>query len=401
MNKSNNGFVIQMAFLMSLIALSIDAMLPALSQIATSLKLTNPNDAQFVISCVFLGMSFGLMLYGPLSDAYGRKPSLYLGIIIFILGSILSLISTDFNVMLIGRFLQGFGAAATRVVSMAMIRDKYKGNEMGRIMSLIMVVFILVPALAPSLGQLILYFSEWRSIFGTFIFLGLLALVLLRFNQEETLKKENRIPFSLKSIINGTKETLMHPTSKYYMIASGLVFGAFVGYLSSAQQILQIQYKLGDSFSLYFGGLALCIGLSSYINSKLVMRFGMKKLSLISVISLGIVSGIYFTLLKLFPSSGALTPFLAYLGLSFLFIGILFGTLNTLALEPLGHIAGVANSVISSIQTFLSVGIGGFVGHQYNGSVEPLVLSFFIVSLLSIVSLVIAIRNKATIHVTH
>jgi DHA1 family bicyclomycin/chloramphenicol resistance-like MFS transporter len=391
-----------MAFLMSLTALAIDAMLPALGQIAKSLNLENHNDVQFVISSVFLGMSFGLMLYGPLSDAFGRKFSLYLGIIIFITGSLVSFISTSFDLMLVGRVLQGFGAASTRVVSMAMIRDKYSGNEMGRIMSLIMVVFILVPALAPGLGQLILFVAEWRVIFAVFIFLGVLALILLYSKQEETLNFEKRIPFSAKAIYKGAKETISHPTSKYYTLASGAIFGAFVGYLSTSQQILQNQFKVAESFSLYFGGLALCIGISSYVNSKLVMKFGMKKVSLIAILSLGCVSGLYIGLLVLFPALESLIPFVIYLGISFLFIGILFGTLNTLALEPLGHIAGVANSVISSIQTFISVAIGGIIGQIYNGSIYPLVVSFFVLSTLGSLSLYIAyLKGKSIIIPKH
>jgi DHA1 family bicyclomycin/chloramphenicol resistance-like MFS transporter len=375
---------------MSLVALAIDAMMPALAVMRESLGVVKENDIQLVISIVFLGMSFGLILYGPLSDAYGRKKALYLGISIFILGSLLSILINDFRIVLMGRFLQGFGAAACRVVSTALIRDKFKGAEMGKIMSLIMVIFIIVPALAPSVGQLILFFAPWQGIFVLFIVLGLLALFLLHFKQEETLPVEKRIPMSYRNILNGVLETLKNRKTRAYMIASGLIFGAFVGYLSSAQQILQVQFNLGKSFTIYFGILALFIGISSFINSKLVMRFGMEKLALFSLIGLGIVSGIYLVIIKFIFPDVEIYGFLSYLGISFLFVGILFGNLNTLAIEPLGHIAGTANSVISSIQTFLSVGIGGMVGHQYNGTVTPLVLSFFILSILSIITILLS-----------
>ena len=378
---------------MSLAALAIDAIMPALDIMRQTLGVVKENDIQLVISIVFLGMSFGLMLYGPLSDAHGRKNALYLGISIFVIGSFLSILLNDFRVVLMGRFLQGFGAAACRVVSTALIRDKFKGAEMGKIMSLIMVIFIIVPALAPSVGQLILFFAPWQGIFILFIVLGLLALILLHFKQEETLPLESRIPMSFNNILNGVLETLRNRKTRGYMIASGLIFGAFVGYLSSAQQILQVQFNLGKSFTIYFGVLALFIGVSSFINSKLVMRFGMEKLSLLSLVSLGVVSGIYLIIINFIYPEVKIYGFLAYLGVSFLFVGILFGNLNTLAIEPLGHIAGTANSVISSIQTFLSVGIGGMVGHQYNGTVIPLVLSFFILSILSIMTIFLS-RDK-------
>lgn len=385
MKQTRRGFIVLMAFLMSLVALAIDAMLPALNDMQASLQLTNGNDIQLVISTVFLGLACGLMLYGPLSDAYGRKKPLYLGLIVFMLGSLVSLFSTNLETMLLGRFLQGFGAAACRVVSLAMIRDKFSGAEMAKIMSLIMMIFIIVPALAPSLGQLILYVGNWHAIFGLFVILAVVLFLALRFAQDETLAVENRIPFSIKNITNGIKETIANPISRGYAIASGLIFGAFVGYLSSAQPILQQQYQLGDAFAFYFGGLALCIGISSYLNSRLVGKFGMLTICLLSLVALTLLSLAYLAVLYVNNGTTSLSIFIAYMCVSFLFVGMLFGNLNTLALEPLGHIAGVANSVISSLQTFISVAIGGFVGYLYAGNVYPLVISFALLSSGSLV----------------
>ena len=158
-------FVFLMAMLMSMVALTVDAMLPALAQIGESLNVANPNDNQLIIAAVFLGMATGQMLYGPISDAYGRKPAIYLGIIIFLIGDLISIFSQDFNTMLIGRVLQGMGAASCRVVTLAMIRDCFSGKEMAKVMSLIMLMFIMVPALAPSIGQMILWTGSWRAIF--------------------------------------------------------------------------------------------------------------------------------------------------------------------------------------------------------------------------------------------
>ncbi|OIQ16418.1 MAG: Bcr/CflA family drug resistance efflux transporter [Bacteriovorax sp. MedPE-SWde] len=398
MNKDNNQlnqreFVALMALLMSLVALSIDAMLPALNQIGTSLGVANKNDSQLIISTVFLGMSFGLMLYGPLSDSFGRKKSIYLGVSIFIVGSFLSMLATNFTMMLVGRFLQGFGAASCRVVSVAMIRDQFSGREMGKIMSLIMIVFVMVPALAPSLGQLILIFSQWRTIFGVLIILGALGIIWLWKRQPETLLIENRVKFSFKTIFAGAKETLAHPTARGYTLAAGLGFGAFVGYLSSAQQILQGQYKVGDSFALYFGCLALAIGLSSFINSKLVMKLGMERLCKYALSLITLLSGAFYTFLFMTSGHPPLSFLIIYLALTFLCIGILFGNLNTLAVGPLGHIAGVANSVISSVQTLISVGFGALIGLSYDGTVIPLVQGFFFLGIASLLIVIFTQRD--------
>lgn len=386
--KTQGRFVVLMAFLMSLVALCIDAMMPALGIMRVSLGVLKGNDIQLVISVVFFGMAFGLMLYGPLSDAWGRKKALVMGISIFVLGSFISILTESFTVMLVGRFLQGFGGASCRVVTTAMIRDKYEGPEMGRIMSLITVIFIIVPALAPSIGQLILFIAPWQAIFVLFIVLGTLAIYLIHFKQEETLAAENRIPMSLKTFKSGVKETFQNRQTLGYTIAAGLVFGAFVGYLSLAQQILQVHFDLGKKFSIYFGFLAICIGLSSFINSKIVIRFGMEKLSRFSLLSLALIAGAYLVAARLVPSVVNLTGFAVFLASSFLFIGILFGNLNTLAIQPLGHIAGTANSVISSVQTLLSVGIGAALGQLYSGSVLILAWSFFSLSILSLLTII-------------
>ena len=390
-NVSNREFITLMAVLMSLAALTIDTMLPALSQIGVSLGVQNPNHNQLIIFTIFLGMGMGLMLYGPISDSFGRKKAIYLGISIFLIGNLISLFSTNLTVMLIGRLFQGFGAASCRVVTIAMIRDKFEGSEMGRIMSLIMVFFIMVPALAPSVGQAILLFSNWRAIFGFIVVVGLMSLLWLHFRQPETLSKEKRLKFSSVVILSGMKETLKNPVARTYMLAAGAIFGALVGYLSSAQQILQVQYELGHSFSIYFGGLALAIGLSSFANSKLVMRFPMEGICTASLIVLSVISFLFFIYAQRFLGHPPLAVLMVYLSISFFCFGMLFGNLNALAVQPLGHIAGVATSVISSAQTLLSIVVGGVIGQCYDGNVLPLVLGFLI---CAVSALVIVIRQR-------
>ena len=388
-------FIILMAVLMSVMALAIDAMLPALDLIGLSLGVENPNDNQLIISTLFLGMALGLMIYGPISDSYGRKVTLYLGVAIFLVGDLISLLSNDFTLMIIGRLLQGFGAAACRVITVAMIRDRFDGPKMAKVMSLIMMVFIMVPVLAPSIGQAILLFASWRAIFLLLLAYALLGAIWLHFRQPETLPKENRLPFSLKVIAQGISETIRHPQSRTYTISAGIMFGAFVGYLSSSQQILQIQYELGNTFSLYFGFLALAIGIASFANSKLVMLISMEKLCVMALCTISMLSLLFFFYAKSHSGHPPLIALMSYLSLSFFCMGILFGNFNTLALHPLGHIAGVATSVISTLQTLLSVAVGFMVGQAYDGGVLPLVEGFLGCSAVTLLLMAYVLRlNK-------
>ncbi len=389
-------FICLMAVLMSLVALSIDAMLPALGHIGQSLQVADPNDTQWVISSIFLGMALGLMLYGPLSDSYGRKNAIYLGLGVFLIGDLVALFSTDLYTMLFGRVLQGFGGAACRVVTLAMIRDKFEGQRMARVMSLIMMFFVLIPALAPSIGQAILMVGNWHSIFLLIFSVGFVGLLWLHFRQPETLEKEKRRAFSPAVIGSGMKETITHPVTRVYILTAGVMFGAFVGYLSSAQQVLQQQYELGESFALYFGGLALVIGFSSFMNAKLVMKYKMESLCMTALMTLTLTALGFFIFAYQYSGHPPLMTFVGFVAVTFFCFGVLLGNFNTLALQPLGHIAGVANSVISASQTLVSVIIGGSIGQYYDGTVLPLVAGFSICGLVSVGLMIWVLRATKT-----
>ena len=385
-------FITLMALLMSMVALAIDSMLPAIGLIGVGLNVSNPNDSQLIISMVFLGMAFGLMLYGPISDAFGRKRAIYLGLSIFLVGNVVSIFSQDLSQMVAGRILQGFGAAACRVVTIAMIRDRFSGPLMAKTMSLIMMIFILVPTLAPSVGQAILWFAPWQAVFVFLFLMALITMFWLAKRQPETLIPAKRIAFSYVNIKNGIIETLKNRQARTYLLSAGIMFGAFVGYLSTAQQLFQQHYGLEDEFALYFGALAFFIGIAAYTNSRLVMLFSMEKLCLIAVSIIAASSLIFYGLNFAQNTHPSLNELMVYLSISFFCSGILFGNFNTLALQPLGHIAGIANSVISTFQTFLSVIIGAVIGQLYNDSAQPMVLGFLFSS-CSILVLLLYIRQ--------
>ncbi len=392
---SHREFIALMATVMSLIALAIDSMLPAIGHMAISLNIENMNDSQWIIAAVFVGMSMGLLVYGPLSDSFGRKPAIYVGITIFLIGDLISIFATDLTVMVIGRVVQEFGGAAGRVVSVAMVRDRFAGADMARFMSLIMVIFILVPALAPSVGQAILLFAGWEYIFWMMFVFGSSSLAWFYFRQYETLAENKRLPFSVRTIASGAIETIKHLPAMGFTAAAGIMFGAFVAYLNSAQQMMQGQYHLGDEFAIYFGVLAFVYGLSSFLNAKLIPRFGIDRICVTMLSGLTVISLIFSIYLVTSGGQLSLTLFTVYLFIAFFCMGPLFGNFNAMATQPFGHIAGVATSVISSIQTLCAVTVGAFISQLYNGTVQPLIAGFMICGLLTLAIFAMARKKNA------
>ncbi len=377
-------FVIIISLMMSLTALSIDAMLPALPQIGVELQVQSANDRQLVVSAIFLGLSIGQLFFGPLSDKTGRKPAIYGGLTLYVAGSLISATAVNFPLMLAGRLLQGVGVSAPRSVGLALVRDRYEGRAMAQVMSFVMTIFILVPMIAPALGQAILLFSGWRAIFMSFVLLAVIALIWFALRMPETLAPEQRAPFTLRRITSTTIEIIKIKPALGYTIVAGFVSGAHLGYLSSAQQVFQEQYDLGRLFPLYFAIIALSIGLASFLNARLVMRFGMHSLvrwALLLILGLGVI-----VLVISLTSSGQppLWLLMIYFMLTFFGIGILYGNNNALAMQPLGHIAGIGAAIVGSLSTFISVPLGTLIGQGYNGTVIPLITGIVILSALSL-----------------
>lgn len=380
-------FIALMALMTSLIALTIDAILPALPEIGAGLNVKHENDLQLLIAFVFFGLSIGQLFYGPLSDSRGRKPAVYLGLLFFFLGSVVCLLSENLFVMLVGRFLQGFGLAGPRSVSMAIVRDQYDGDQMAKVMSFIMAVFIIVPAIAPALGQGIVYLFDWQSIFICFILLAVLIGGWFSLRQPETLTTENKRPFSVANFLSGLKELLTHPVVMGYTIASGFITAPFVAYLSMSQQIFQVQYELHEYFPVVFAALALSIGFASFVNGKLVTRFGMEIMSEYAARVMFIAGIILIPIALLFNGHPPLAIFLLYCLVTLFCVGILFGNLNAMAMMPVGHIAGLGASVIGSVSMLGALPITVLIGKSYDGTVMSMVYGFAVFSFLALMVL--------------
>ena len=384
-NEPSYGeFVILVSLMTSLAALATDAMLPSLPQIGSDLNVQNVNDRQLVVSVLFLGMAIGQLFFGPLSDKTGRKPAIYAGFALFIAGALLSGLAINFTMMLLGRLLQGAGISSPRAVTLALVRDRYAGRAMARVMSFVMTVFILVPMLAPTFGQAVLMFSGWRAIFLSFILMAIVIFIWFALRMPETLTQENRSSFSLQQIIRAIQAIIKIRIALGYTITAGLISGVFLGYLNSTQQIFQEQYALGTSFPLYFAVISLSLGMASLTNARAVMRFGMRFLAGRSLIFIFGLSIFALGMALLTAGHPPLWILVSYLMLTFFGIGILFGNLNALAMEPLGHLAGIGAAVVGSLSTLISIVLGTMIGRSYDGTILPRVASIAILTGLSI-----------------
>ena len=310
------------------------------------------------------------------------QPSIF-GLALFIVGCVLSIVSTSFPIMLFARLLQGLGVAGPRSVAVAVVRDQFSGRMMARVMSFVMSVFILVPIIAPAIGQAVLLFAGWRAIFGFYLIFALVIFVWFLMRQPETLLPEQRIPFSAERIIAGFREVLTNRIALGFTLASGLFSGAFLGYLNSAQPVFQEQYALGTRFPFIFAIVAVASGLASFLNARLVLRYGMRRLTSIANTSLAILSIFYFVYAYLMQGHPPLWTLLAYFLANMFAVGIMFANLNSMAMEPLGHIAGVGSAVVGALASFISIPIGAVIGRSFNGTVLPLIGGFALMCILT------------------
>lgn len=396
--KGQLEFIALMASLMAIISLAMEAVLPALDIIGQDIGASSPNQGQALITMLFLGMGIGQLLSGPLSDSLGRKPLVYYGFALFILSSFVSINATNIETMIVGRILQGLGLSAPRTISMAIVRDTYNGNAMAKIMSFIMVVFVITPAIAPSFGKLLLDKFNWEAIFISQIFIAMAIAIWFSFRQKETLKIENRVRFNMKLYTHGLRFFLKSRQAVIYTIILGIIQGGFLTFLSTAQNVLGEQYGLENEFPLLFASIVLIIGLSTLFNGVLVVRLGMHKLVITASIIFTFIAFVY-----VFVFQGKTNPsiyiLMSFLSLMFLSFGFIIGNLASLAMEPLGEIAGIGSAIHGFVSTVISVLLAAYIGSFINETVFPLMVGFLITGLLSIVLFVIGAVQEEILQV--
>jgi len=401
MQKQNSSsqleFVALMASLMSVVALAIDALLPALDIIGISIATTNAIDNQLLITMIFVGLGFGPLIFGPISDSLGRKPVVFVGFAIFIIASIICVYSESLSIMIFGRILQGVGLSAPRTISIAIIRDMYSGDRMAKIMSFVVVIFLLVPIIAPALGKFMLDHYNWQAIFYIQIAFSLVIALWFWLRQSETLAPENRIKFSTHLFIDGFKELVQYKRTMGFTIISGFVTGSFMVYLSSSQQIFQDQYFLKEEFPYIFAGLAIAMGTAIFLNGNLVMKYGMEKLITISLVAYFVISLAYI-LLFFNSENPTIEILLLFFALQFFAIGFLFGNLRAIAMQPVGHIAGIASALTGLISTLMAVPISIVIGRYVSDTTLPLFIGFSICALCSLIILFFIKKKPHTVN---
>jgi len=376
-------FVALMASLMSVVALAIDALLPALEYIGISIGTTQSNDNQMIITMIFLGLGIGPLFFGPISDSLGRKPIVYMGFALFIVASFICVFATSLEIMILGRILQGIGLSAPRTISIAMVRDSYSGDYMAQIMSFITVVFLLVPILAPAMGKFVLDHYNWQAIFYIQLLFSLLVCFWFWKRQPETLSLNYRVPFTAHIFIDGLKEVFKYKSTVGYTVISGFITGSFIVYLSASQQIFQQQYGLADEFPYIFAGLAISVGLATFLNGTLVLKFGMERLVTIALIAFFGIS-LAYTLLFYGTANPGVVVLLTFFAIQFFSIGFLFGNLRALAMQPVGHIAGIGAAITGFISTLMAVPLSTYIGSFISDTALPLFIGFSVCGALSI-----------------
>lgn len=385
-------FIALIASLMALNALAIDVMLPALPYMGEALGITSENERQFVISAYMVGFGIAQLAYGPLSDRFGRRAPIFVGLTIYVLAAIGAAFAPNFVMLLVIRAIQGVGAASTRVIATSIVRDCYSGRAMAEVMSLVFMVFMIIPIVAPGIGQLILLTAPWEAIFIFMAVLGTVICLISYFYLPETLAIGNRRPLTIGSVFDGFRIVFTNRVALMYGAAGMLTFGALFGFISTSQQIFVDIYGFGPYFPIAFAVMASFMSISSFLNSRIVSRFGMRRISHFALLVYTTLAGIWLVI-SLFGPMPFWLFFVLLTTVMFMF-GWAGSNMNSLSMEPLGAVAGTASSVFGFLQTVGGAAIGSFVGQQFNGTVTPVATGYFTMGALALVCVLIAERGK-------
>lgn len=392
--RGRGEFIALIAALMAINALAVDIMLPGLPQIGASLGVQSENHAQFVITAYLLGFGVSQLFYGPLSDRFGRRVPLFGGLVIYILAALGAAMATDFTMLIILRVLQGLGAAGTRVIAVSIVRDKFAGRQMAEVMSLVMMVFMILPVVAPATGQLIMLFGEWHLIFLSMAAMALVISLWAFIRLPETLPADHRRPLTVRSVLGGFVIVLSNRIALFYMLGTSFILGALFGYINSAQQIFVDIYQLGNLFPLAFAAVATTLALASFVNSRLVGRFGMRR---ISQTMLMVFTGFSLLWAILSVTMQGTVPFplmmAIYMTIMFSF-SLVTANFNALAMEPLGEVAGTASSVLGFAQTVIGAALGAVIGQSFDGTTTPVAMGYCVLGFVAVICVLIAERGK-------
>ncbi len=387
-------FVALMAALMSIVALAIDAILPAISQIGIAVNSLDATDNQLLITMIFLGLGVGQLFFGPLSDSYGRKPTVYAGFVLFLIASGICLFASSLSVMVFGRILQGIALSAPRTMAISIIRDTYKGDYMARVMSFVTAFFILIPIIAPAIGKWIMDAYGWQAIFYAQMIFGFMVCLWFWRRQPETLRTEYKVRFTAKLFRKGLLEFLKYPETVAFTFISGFITGAFLVYLSASQHIFENQYGMPEQFPYIFAGLAISIGLATLLNGTLVVRFGMRKLAMAALCIFCLVAILYVVVFWGKPNPG-IPLLMAFLSVQFFCLGFLWGNFRSIAMEPIGHIAGIGAAINGCFSTLLSVPLANFIGGFVQETIWPMFLGLAVCGCISLVIFQATLRSTA------
>ena len=384
-------FVALMAAIMSLGALAIDAMLPALDAIAADFGVTDPNRRQLVVGIYLIGNGVGCLVPGSFADRFGRRPVLFFALGAYVLTALACAAAWSFDALLGMRAAMGLLAAGLGVLPGAIIRDRYQGDAMARLMSTIFIVFMVVPVLAPSVGQAVLEVAPWRWVFVTVAALGAAVMVWAWLRLPETLAHADRQPLDLKSVAHNLPLTFTTRSAAGYVIGAGLTFGAMFGYINSAQQLVGEHFGAGDAFPIVFGATAAPLAISSYANSRIVEHFGARRVShtallIFIAVSAAQVAAAWF-------DGGNLWLFAPLMSANLLLLGFMGANFGSIAMQPFAATAGAASSAQSFVRMLLGAGVGIAIGQAYDDSARPLALALFLCSALSLLLVLFSERG--------
>jgi DHA1 family bicyclomycin/chloramphenicol resistance-like MFS transporter len=372
-------FIVLMAALMACNALGVDSMLPALPDIARAFGITVENQRQWIVSAYMLGFGATQLIFGPLSDRFGRRTVTLWGLALYIAAAIFASLATSFAGIIAARAIQGIGAASTRVLAVAIIRDCYSGRKMAQVMSLSFIVFMAVPMLAPSLGHLILLVAPWPVIFHMLAAFAAAVAIWIALRMGETLHPEYRRPLEVKELLIAARTVLTNRCSLGYSVALTMTFGAMLGFISSAQQLFFETFREPDFFPLLFAFVAGGMALAQLLNSQIVLRLGSRLVAHSAMLAYVALCAIH--LISLYWLGDNLVSFALFQFAIMFFSGLASSNFGAMAMDPMGEIAGTASSIQGTISALGGATIGILIGQTFDGSALPVVAGFFICSL--------------------